>query len=437
MTKLTSAQQEGPPIHPMGVRLRQQIFLRWLAVLGQGLAVIIVGPFMGFPLPLPELVFFIAVSGALNLWLELRYPMTHRLSNDEAVRYLAYDIVQISVLLYLTGGLLNPFVLMILAPVLISASVLTGRTTVLLVMLAATIVSVLTFEHRPLPWGGDGTSPQLPQLYIFGIWSALVLSLFFMSSYIYRVSSERRLMSSALFATQQVLSREQRLSALDGLAAAAAHQLGTPLGTIGLIAGELRLQDGLPDEVAEDIELLVREARRCRDILSALTDGLEQEDTVFSHISLQTLLEEAVLETNQPDKDIEIRCSGAGTMPKLRRQAEMIYGLGNLVENAVDFAATKVDISAEYDAQGINISIADDGPGFKPDVLSRLGEPWTTSRPSQGGGAQSGMGLGFFIAKTLLERTGAQLVARNRAQGGAEVKLTWPRGRIEADGQGD
>ena len=242
-------------------------------------------------------------------------------------------------------------------------------------------------------------------------------------------------MTAATTALQQVLAREHRLSALDGLAAAAAHQLGTPLGTIGLIAKELQSSPLAQGEFAEDLKSLHTEALRCREILSSLTAQSDQGDTVFSQMHLSALLQEVMHEAGGHDVPILLAIElGGETEPYVRRQPEIIYGLGNLAENAAEFAETEVRLTANISADKISVCIADDGPGFSGEVMMRLGEPWITSRPLKGDvTAQSGMGLGFFIAKTMLERTGGSVQVENRRapEHGARITVTWPRRILE------
>jgi two-component system sensor histidine kinase RegB len=252
-------------------------------------------------------------------------------------------------------------------------------------------------------------------------------------------------MSAALTATRSVLAREQRLSALDGFAAAAAHQLGTPLGTIVLVSKELARRDDLPESAHEDITLMREQAVRCREILSSLAS--EEDDPVYSRQTLTGLLDEAVLEAGLHEKHIHVSCKADGLLatgePSLRRVPELVYGLGNLIENAAEFARSAVWVSARYSAQQVIVEIADDGPGFKSDILTHLGEPYNTSRGTKSSSGDAfGLGLGFFIARTLLQRSGGQISARNLSvtelidgdmPGGACVRIVWPRQKLALD----
>lgn len=428
------------------LRLQTLVLLRWLAVGGQATAVVFTAFILGFELPLEWCLGAIAASAWLNVILAVRYPAPRRLGEREAAAYLAYDILQLGVLLYLTGGLENPFAFLFLVPVTISATTLSLRATIALAALAFLLVTILGPYHLPLPWFA-GEEVRLPPLWILGMWVALVLGLAFMTAYAFRVAREGRRMSAALSATQLVLAREQRLSALDGLAAAAAHELGTPLATISLVTKELKQEAGssLDPALIEDLDLLHSQAERCRDILGNLSLRGQAGDVVHSRMSLAVLLDEAADPFRDRGREIAIELSpdseaSAGEPPDFVRRTEIMYALRNLIENAVAFSRAKVVVAARWSADTVEISISDDGPGFSANVIDQLGEPYVSTRRTVPGRKApdadidgGGMGLGFFIAKTLIERTGARLVAANatRGQTGAIIRLIWPRKVVE------
>ncbi len=445
--RLVSMQRFADINQPIGrVRLQTVVILRWLAVGGQLAAVIFVHFALGFDLPLGFCLTAIAALAWLNVFLTLRHRPSTRLPEWQAAVYFAIDLGQFAVLVFLTGGLQNPFALLFMAPVTISATTLSLRSTVLLLGLSIVYVTLLVFFHMPLPWYA-GEPMQLPPLLVTGNWVALVLGLVFMSVYAWRVAQESRRMSDALAATQFVLARAQRLSALDGLAAAAAHELGTPLGTISLVAKELMRGGQTDAELRDDLALLAGQAERCKDILSKLSRRPDDEDAVHSRLPLHVLLDEIV----EPHRDMDVLFDIRVTTddpdaeePDILRRPEMLYGLGNFVENAADFARHSVEVTGRYDRHRIMVTIRDDGPGFTSDVLERLGEPYVTTRPRKTGanlsisdpeGAHEGMGLGFFIGKTLLERTGALVDIGNRLdeKSGALVTVRWERKSIEAE----
>ncbi|MBZ0214970.1 MAG: ActS/PrrB/RegB family redox-sensitive histidine kinase, partial [Fimbriimonadaceae bacterium] len=342
------------------LRLRTLILLRWPAVVGQSMAVVGVHVGLGFTLPLLPCVGLIALSAWLNIYLHLRYPPQTHTTPRFAATLLGYDIVQLAGLLYLTGGLENPFSMLLLVPVVVSASALPLVHTLTLSALMVGCANLLAFQHFPLPWF-PGVNIAIPLLYLIGIWSALVATLAFMAIYTYWIAEDSRQMSRALAATEMVIAREKNLFALDGLAAAAAHELGTPLGTISVVVKELqRAMDG-DNPLAEDVALLKSQADRCRDILAKLTSLDGQKDVLFAHMSLGHLIEEVVASHRDFGKEIRITLAPgekAGMdvrAPVGRRNPAILYGLGNLVENAVDFAKTTVEISAIWDEDSVSI----------------------------------------------------------------------------------
>jgi two-component system sensor histidine kinase RegB len=418
------------------LRLDTLVRLRWLAVTGQSLAVVIVHFGLGFALPFAACLILIGISAALNIAIRIRYPASHRLHDDTATGLLAFDIVQLALLLFLTGGLQNPFSLLFLAPVLISATALPPLRTLFLGLLAVGCSTLLALAHLPLPWS-PGEDLRLPFLYISGTWLAILLGAAFIGVYAWRIAEEGRQLAQALAATELVLAREQHLSQIDGLAAAAAHELGTPLGTITVIAKELARRAPADSETADDLALLRDQAERCRAILGKLTSLSDEDERGFlKRISLGHLIEELVDPQRGIGVPIHIDLAGEGPQPFCQRNAGLVYGLANLIDNAVDFADQAVQVIARWDAREVRIEIRDDGPGFRPDILLRLGEPYVTSRGSDKRGAgerMQGHGLGVFIAKTLIERTGAQLQLTNLPgpERGARAQITWRRDDFE------
>ena len=416
------------------LRVDTLVRLRWLAVAGQTAAIVVTYLGLGFALPVAACVLIIAASAWLNIGLRLRFALNHRLDDGPAAMLLAYDVLQLSALLYLTGGLSNPFALLFLAPVTISAVSLSPRLTLFVGALTVAAASLLGFWHLPLPWY-EGAQLTLAGPYLVGIWFAIVLGVAFVGIYASWVAEESRRLSDALAATELVLAREQHLTQLDGLAAAAAHELGTPLATITLVVKELGAL--LPDAgpIREDIALLAQEVARCRAILAKIASLGSDADGPLETMTLSHLLEE--VSTPQRDFGISIAAEsrGEGTEPVCGRNAGVLYGLGNLVENAVDFARGRVVISAGWSRDWVTVAIRDDGPGFAPEILSRLGEPYVTTRLNRRAKTEEspGLGLGLFIAKTLLERSGASVSTSNAAapETGALVTLRWPRAQFE------
>lgn len=427
---MPSALTVSPNVRALGLRLDTLIRLRWLAVGGQTAAILMVYLGLGFALPLLPCLAVVALSGVINLILRLRFPIARRLSDGAAGPLLAYDVLQLTALLYLTGGLKNPFALLFLAPVMISATALSWTTTMLLGVFAVACAGVVGLWYQPLPWLGPG-APVLPDLFLAGTWVALSVAIAFIGLHSWRVAEEARELADAFAATELVLAREQHLSQLDGLAAAAAHELGTPLATIALVVKEMERASGVDDPRADDIALLRDQVKRCRDILKKLT-SLSSADAPFDRMPLSQLLEEVVEPHRNFGISILITLPADRTEePILNRNPGLIYGIGNLVENAVDFASSQVELEALWTTTHMQITVKDDGPGFSPEISERIGQPYVTSRTydREDADEESGLGLGFFIAKTLLERSGAALWVENRMPPahGAQIHISWLR----------
>ena len=422
---------------PRNVRLDTLVRLRWLAVLGQFGAVLVVHFGLEFEVPIWACLAVIALSALLNLALRLGFRETQWLEPDRAAWLLGFDIAELAALLYLTGGLENPFAFLLLGPVLISATALPPRMTLLIGTFAMVCATVLVFVHYDLPW--DAEDPlQLPEIYMVGVWLSILLAIGYIGVYTWQIAEEARQLSDALAATELVLAREQHLSQLDGLAAAAAHELGTPLSTITVVVREIERALDPKSPHAEDVKLLREQAQRCREILAKITELPTGEP--FDRTPLSALIEEAVAPhrnfgisigvTLPPDRSSE---------PAGARNPAIRYGLGNLIENAVDFARRRVEIFAQWTDDEVSIVISDDGPGIAPEIIDRLGAPYVTHRrpgsrgPEGDEDAMFGLGLGFFIAKTLLERSGAKLSLTNQAPPlhGATISVTWSRADFE------
>jgi len=414
------------------LRLATLVGLRWLAVIGQTIGVLFVAWGLGYPLPLVECLSLIALSVVVNLALILRFGAADRPSAAVATVQLGYDLIQLAGLLSLTGGLENPFSLLLLAPVSVSATTLPQRSTVALAALAILVATAIGVFHMPLPWDPH-TTIVFDRVYVIGIWVSLVCGTVFIAGYTKRVAHEARQLADALSATEIALSQHERLSALDGLAAAAAHELGTPLSTIALAAKEMQA-DIPPGPLADDVELIITQSARCRAILAKLR-SLRSGDAgdPFAEVPIGELLEEVAAPLEGLGKSIFIEMPELGGEPVFKRNVGLLYGLGNLIENATQFARDRVTVEASWDRASVGVVISDDGPGFPEELIARLGEPYLTTRARNTASDSTqpgGLGLGIFIAKTLLERTGARLAFENTSSGGARVRILWPRGAI-------
>ncbi|RFC65438.1 sensor histidine kinase [Fulvimarina endophytica] len=415
------------------LRLATLVRLRWLSVVGQIATVVFVAWGVWWPIPAWYCLALIALSVGLNIYLSTRFPASHRLSTGAAAGVLTFDILQPTGLLFLTGGLNNPFAIFLIVPTLIASATQPPATTFGLGLLASLAATFLAVFHLPLPWP-EGEMFQLPAVYLAGLWYAIVGTLCFSAVYVYRVAAESRALADALSATELVLQREQHISALDGLAAAAAHELGTPLATIALATKEMSRAVGKDDPLREDIDLLLEQSERCREILRRLSTLSSSSESHMAKLPLLSLIEQVAEPHREFGVDLHVETRGEGAEPVTRRNAGVLYGLGNIVENAVDFAAGNVVIEVFWNADRVKVTVRDDGPGFNPDVLDRIGDPYMSERFNGDRRAGGGLGLGVFIAKTLLERSGAVVTfenTRERGKAGAVVSVEWNREVLE------
>jgi two-component system, sensor histidine kinase RegB len=435
------------------LRLRTLIVLRWMAIAGQLAAIVVAYFYFGLQLPIGLCCLVIGASVIANLVSTFVFPENRRLSDLEAMLVLLFDMTQLSFLLYLTGGVTNPFALLIIAPVIISASALRSWTTVLLGVMAIWLISLATIFNIPLHFA-DGTILAVPKLFEFGFWLSIVIGILFLGLYSHRVASEIQSMSEALLATQMALAREQKLTDLGGVVAAAAHELGTPLATIKLVSAELIEELSASPELRDDAQLIKEQADRCRDILRSMGRA-GKSDLHLMRAPLDAVLRDAAEPHKQRGKTVVFNlhpvAGGTTQQPTIMRKPEVIHGIRNLIQNAVDFAKTTVWVDAEWSATTLTVRVVDDGDGYSNDILGRIGDPFVKRRnaaqkPNQRPGYE-GMGLGLFIAKTLLERSGADLSfangsdpfltsAERPSRCGAIVEVIWPLDEIVSADQG-
>ena len=396
---------------------------------GQALTLVIVSEVLGFSFPYWPCAVIVIMSALFNLAVTFMLPLDRRVGHTEAVLQLGFDMLQLASLLWLTGGMNNPFALLFVAPVVTAATTLSKRVLSSIGGLVTLASLILMFNHMPLPWSPAG-SFSLPPEFKAATWLALMTAMVFTSVYAWQASREGRRMSEALAATEAVLAQEQKMAALGGLAAAAAHELGTPLATIQLVAKEMARELDAGTPMGEDAKLLVEQTQRCREILKQLGARGDTGEPIHDTMLLQALLEEASEPYFGLGSKIVIKTHGEGPEPSLRRQAEILYGLKNYIENAVEFATSRVTLTGVWTMDSVNIRIEDDGPGFAPAVRARLGEPYVSVR-GEANKMAGGLGLGFFIAKTLIERTGGRVSFDNHPEsGGAFITLNWPLERL-------
>ena len=428
------------------IRLRTMIWLRWFAIVGQLTAITLAQYFYNLKLELGLCYLAIGVSVVGNLIAIFVFPENKRLNEAENFLMVLFDLLQLCFLLYLTGGLHNPFTILILGPVIVSATIMTLRSTVIIGATALTLVTLMMFFHLPLRTE-QGFILRIADVFVFGQWVAITIAVVFLSAYARQITDEMNSMSDAVVATQMALSRTEMLNNLGGVVAAAAHELGTPLATIKLTSAEL-IED-LSDRPAlrEDAELIRQQADRCRDILQSMGRA-GKEDLHIRSAPLSEVIREAaephlnrgkdVLIEAVPDNDDEDEFD----QPSVLRRPEIIHGMRNLIQNAVDFARATVWVEARWTDKTVSIRIMDDGPGYPTNMLGRIGEPFVRNRRSdrehRARPEYEGMGLGLFIAKTLLERSGAELSFANgsertnggKTRRGAVVEVIWPKEAI-------
>lgn len=430
------------------VRLRTLTALRWAAVIGQIGAIVVAQSLFGLQIALWPAGLAIGASVVANALFQLVFPQNKRLDSREATLVLTFDTMQLGGLLVATGGLSNPFAMLIVAPVTVAAMALPLRATLMVGLVAVALATAMIWSGLPLR-DATGTVLDLPAIFKFGHWVAILTAVGFVGVYTRRVSIELQTMAQGLLATQMALAREQKLTDLGGVVAAAAHELGTPLATIKLVSGEMLDELETGSELYDDAALIRAQADRCRDILHSM-GRTGKDDLHLRQAPLRAVIEEAADPHRDRGKEIVLR---SGTPdPMVLRRPELIHALRNLIQNAVDFAATTVWVETLTDADRITLRITDDGCGFPPQLIGRIGDPFIGHGPRPERDSRrpeyEGMGLGLFIAKTLLERTGAELRFGNRAKVftgaphpgeplGAMVEVTWPRGvgetGIEAD----
>jgi len=432
------------------VRLRTLVGLRWFAIVGQIAAIFVAVRFYDLEIQVGLAALVILAAVAANLVSSYIYPENKRLSETEASLWLIFDLVQLALLLFLTGGIHNPFAMLLLAPVTIAATVLHLANTVALGAIAITLTTAISQFYLPII-DASGAPVLLPPIFQFGFWAAVLIGLVFLALYARQVTNEMHAMGEALVATQLALSREQKLTDLGGVIAAAAHELGTPLATIKLVSSELMEELENHPELIEDAQLIGQQADRCRDILRSMGRA-GKDDLLLRQAPFETVVREAAEPHMNRGKSVvflvDLPDGARHSQPIISRRPEIIHGLRNLIQNAVDFSRSEVTIELTWDELQIEVRISDDGDGFPQSVIGRIGDPYVRRRRLSEDGASrpgyEGMGLGLFIAKTLLERSGAQLEFANsrrhghaswtgQATGGAVVDVVWPRGVMQAD----
>ena len=398
--------------------------LRWIAIIGQLIAINFVYFLLRLDLPIIETHIIISLGFVTNIVLQFKIK-TNQLKDRYSALFLFYDLLQLSVLLYLTGGIFNPFSLLIIVPTIVSSTFLSMGTTIILGTLTIGSLFFLKEFHLILP-GLDVYSFNFPEYYLTGVLVSIIIGLVFLSYFGIKFSGETKKRSDALDKLQQVMAKEYELDSLGGQAAAAAHSLGTPLATISVVVKELKKEIGDKSKYSKDLDLLISQAKRCSEILKQISKKEISDDQFINLIKVEDLLEEIIISFEETsDKKIILFDKGDTNKINIKRSPEIVYGIRNFIGNAIKFADKEINIKLTSDKQTITLIVNDDGPGFADDILKFIGEPYLKSK-SKKTNVKAGLGLGIFLGKILLERKKAKLTFFNKHDlKGASVKISW------------
>ena len=397
------------------ILLGNLIKIRWIAIFGQILAIFFVSYIIKIEIPLIETLLIILLSVAVNFYSFFEERKNKSISNIKAFSFLLFDTLQLGILLFLTGGIVNPFSILILAPVITSASYLPAVMTVILSSISIIIIILLNFYFIPLNLGSEF---YLPQIYNFGLVASLIITVIFIAIYAYLFASSSRKISNALSVSRLQILNQKKITEVGSLSAAAAHELGTPLNTIFLILNDLSKEKKLIEDknIVKDIKLLKSQAERCKEILQRLsTNPLKLKDKFLEKVKITDLIK-INFEKFNTNKKINIKKNLSTDEPEIIYKDEIMYALGNIVQNAIFYSKEYVSAELNYNNNNVMIKITDDGDGFSKDIVDKLGEPYVSKN-------NLGMGLGIFISKNLIENMGGNLNFYNSKDDHAVVEI--------------
>ena len=403
---------------------RTLVILRWIAIVGQYITISIVYFYLKFELPFFHCSIVILIGALTNFYLQFKFNK-NQLNNFTSTFFLFYDIIQLSILLYLTGGVTNPFTILLIVPAIVSSTFLNLKSTINLSVITIIILIVLTVNHLPLHHSGE-LHFHVPDIYLYAVPVAIIIGLVFLTYFGVRFGIESRKRTEALNKLELILAKEHELESIGLQAAAAAHSLGTPLSTITVVARELEKEIGNNPQYSKDIDLLLSQTKRCSDILRNLSKDQLKEDSFLSNVKIEELLNEIVRSyTEISEKKLSLLVENNKLNPQIERTLEITYGLRNFIGNAVKYSNSSVDITLESNNKITEVKVCDDGPGFSEDIFNVLGEPYIRSK-NKIISSKSGLGLGTFIGKTLLERMKANVnFDKCPKTNGAMVIIKW------------
>ncbi len=398
------------------ILLGNLIKIRWIAIFGQLFAIIFVFIVLDISIPFFEALVIILLSSGINLYSYIIEKKSKTISNNLAFLFLFFDTIQLGTLLFLTGGIINPFSILILAPVITSASYLPALLTVILSSFSIIVIVILNFFYIPLNFNENFI---LPKIYSFGLVSALIITVVFIAIYAYLFASSSRKISNALSATKLQILNQKKITEVGSLSAAAVHELSTPLNTIFLVLNDLLKEKKLNEDklIVKDINLLKSQAERCREILERLSKNpLKLKDKFLNKVKISDLIKINFEKFNQ-SKELKINLNLIETEPEIIFKDEIMYAFGNIIQNAIYYSVLLVTVNISYNKENIVIEIKDDGKGFAKDIIDKLGEPYISKN-------NKGMGLGIFIAKNLIENMAGKIQFLNSKDQNAIVEIT-------------